>query len=110
MQLLLHPGQMTIHNMREKHKAYNLISNNCQNFACNLLDKIQLGAHHEFATAFSVYQRATGDGDVMELWPDKHPEEQQTLDADEEAMPKPHRQNTLQVAEQVMDESKQKPG
>lgn len=91
--------------MRQTRPAYNLISNNCQNFACNLLDKIQVGAHKEFATSFSVYQRATGDGDIMDLWEDKHPEEQQNLDADEEAMPKSKRQNTLQVAQQVMDEN-----
>lgn len=91
--------------MRQVRPAYNLISNNCQNFACNLLDKVQVGAHKEFATSFAVYQRATGDGDVLDLWEDKHPEEQQTLDADAENMPKPKRQNTLQVAQQVMDEN-----
>lgn len=95
---------MTIHNMRQKRPAYNLISNNCQNFACNLLDNIQLGAHKEFATSFAVYQRATGDGDIMDLWQDKHPEEQQNLDQDEQAMPKPKRQNTVEMAQQVMDE------
>lgn len=44
---------MTIHNMQQKRKAYNLISNNCQNFAVNLLDAIQVGAHAKFATSTS---------------------------------------------------------
>ena len=70
--------------MRAARPAYNLISNNCQNFAVNLLDKVQIGAHREFATAAAVYQRAT--------------------DEDAEMQPKPHRQNTVQIAQQVMDE------
>ncbi|KAK5168002.1 uncharacterized protein LTR77_006569 [Saxophila tyrrhenica] len=98
---------MTIHLMREKRPAYNLISNNCQNFAVNLLDKVQLGAHKEFATSLAVYQKATGDGEVMDLW-EKHPQEQiehDALKADEEEQPKPKRQGTLQLAQQVMDEN-----
>ena len=96
---------MTIHNMRKDRPAYNLISNNCQNFAVNLLDKVQLGAHKEFATSFEIYQRATGEGEIKDLYVDKHPEEQApTLQEDEEEMPKPKRQNTVQFAEQVMDE------
>ena len=76
-----------------------------RNFATNLLDKVQVGAHREFATALDAYQRATGDGDVLDLWEDKHPEEQQNLEADAEATPKPKRQSTLEVAQQVMDEN-----
>lgn len=96
---------MTIHNMREKHAAYNLISNNCQNFAVNLLDKVQVGAHKEFATAFTVYQHATGDHEVMDLWQDKQPAEQQKLDEDAAEVPKAKRDDTTQVAEQVMKEN-----
>jgi hypothetical protein len=99
-------GQVTIHTMRSKRPAYNLISNNCQNFAVNLLDNIQLGAHRDFATALSVYSAATGDGEVVDLF-DKHPEdqvEQDDMKADEEEMPKPKRQNTVANAQQVMDE------
>jgi hypothetical protein len=68
---------MTIHKMRSKRAAYNLISNNCQNFALALLEAIQIGAHHEFATSFAVYQRATGKGSIKDLFEDKPPEEQQ---------------------------------
>ena len=96
---------MTIHNMREKRPAYNLISNNCQNFAVNMLDSVQIGAHKKFATAFSVYQRATGDGDVMTLWADKPADEQATLDQDEANQDQAKRQDTVNKAEQVMDEN-----
>ncbi|KAF2432519.1 hypothetical protein EJ08DRAFT_677439 [Tothia fuscella] len=92
-------GEMVIHNMRQKRPAYNLISNNCQNFAVLMLDAVQTGAHHEFATTFEVYQRATGRGAIKDLWIDKHPEEQQ-----DQSKPELHRQDTVQHAQQVMDE------
>ena len=101
---------MTIHQMREKRAAYNLISNNCQNFALNLLDAIQIGAHREFATSFAVYQRATGAGTIKDLFVDKHPEEQQQHEAEEqetdelERPPRLQHSNTMQAAQQVMDE------
>lgn len=72
-----------------------------------MLDKIQLGAHREFATSLAVYQKATGDGEVLDLW-EKHPEEQvehEHLVADENAQPKPKRQGTLMMAQQVMNEN-----
>ena len=108
---LLKAGRMTIHNMRDKRPAYNLISNNCQNFAVNLLDSIQTGAHQEFATSFAVYQAATGEGEIKDLFDDKHPEEQdvEELESGEGKPPGPHikmhRTNTVQLAEQVMDEN-----
>ena len=92
---------MVIHNMREKRPAYNLIDNNCQNYALLLLDAIQIGAHQEFATSFAVYQRATGAGTIKDLFVDKHPEEQK-IDA---APPGFHRTNTVQNAQQVMNEN-----
>ena len=54
--------------MRTSRPSYNLISNNCQNFATNLLNAIQIGAHREFATSFAVYQRATGKGAIKDLF------------------------------------------
>jgi hypothetical protein len=78
--------------MREKRPAYNLISNNCQNFATMMLDAIQVGAHQQFATSFSVYQRATGKGSIKDLF--KEDEETQ----------KPE-QDAVQVAQHVMDEN-----
>ncbi|KAM7217301.1 hypothetical protein V8F06_007358 [Rhypophila decipiens] len=61
-------GEMVIYNMREKRPAYNLISNNCQNFAVLMLEAIQAGARREFATTYAIYQRATGEGTVAELF------------------------------------------
>lgn len=90
-----------IHNMREKRPAYNVISNNCQNYAVLLLDAIQIGAHHEFATSFAVYQAATGSGTIKDLFADKHPEEQQPhMDR-----PELNRVDTVHNAQQVMEEN-----
>ena len=87
---------MVIHNMRAKKPAYNIISNNCQNFAELMLDAIQIGAHKQFATTFSVYQKATGRGEIKDLFVDNHP--------DEQARPELHRQDTVQTAQKVMEE------
>jgi hypothetical protein len=91
---------MVIHNMREKRPAYNIISNNCQNFAVAMLDAIQIGAHRQFATSFAVYQAATGAGEIKDLFVDKHPDEQADPD-----MPALHRTDTVQQAQQVMEEN-----
>lgn len=90
---------MTIHNMRTKRAAYNLITNNCQNFAVLLLDAIQIGAHKEFATSFAIYQRATGAGKIKDLFPEDPPDDHLT----EEPALALHRQNTVQRAQEVMD-------
>jgi hypothetical protein len=84
---------MVIYNMREKRPSYNLVSNNCQNFALLLLDAIHVGAHKEFATTFAVYQKATGDGEVKDLF-------EQTLPDEEGTDQKP-----VQAAQHVMEEN-----
>lgn len=94
------PGEMVIHNMRSTRPAYNIISNNCQNFAVLLLDAIKIGAHKEFATTFAVYQAATGEGKIKDLFVDDHPEEQQ-----DQKRPTLHHQDTTQNAQQVMEEN-----
>lgn len=91
---------MTIHNMRSTRPAYNLISNNCQNFAVNLLDAIQLGSHRDFATAFSVYSRATGKGAIKDLFAEPPPEEQVAPGETQG-----QHQATMQYAQQVMQEN-----
>jgi len=96
---------MVIHNMRMLRPAYNLINNNCQNYAVKMLDAIQIGAHREFATTFAIYQRATGAGTIKDLFIDNHPEEQKTDDVPDPARPQPHRQDTVQTAQQVMNEN-----
>ncbi|KAI0164957.1 hypothetical protein GGR57DRAFT_451215 [Xylariaceae sp. FL1272] len=73
-QALREAGEMTIYNMRQKQKGYNLITNNCQNFALNMLDAIQVGNHKQFGTTMAIYQRATGKGAVSDLFLEKLPE------------------------------------
>ncbi|KAF7350642.1 hypothetical protein MSAN_01624500 [Mycena sanguinolenta] len=60
-------GEMTIYNMRSKQPAYNLITNNCQLFALQMLDAVQVGKHVEFATTYSVYQTALTGASVKHL-------------------------------------------
>jgi hypothetical protein len=90
---------MVIYTMREKNAAYNLITNNCQNFAILMLDAVQVGAraHREFASTFAIYQRATGEGKISDLFV-QAPEEAQ---AEQEGKP----ETAVQVAQQVMDEN-----
>jgi hypothetical protein len=90
---------MVIYNMRSKKPAYNLISNNCQNFALLLLDAIQVGGHKEFATSFAVYQRATGAGRIGDLFAETLPEDIDQKPAD------PDHQNAVHFAQQVMEEN-----
>ncbi|KAL2072022.1 hypothetical protein VTL71DRAFT_11365 [Oculimacula yallundae] len=94
---------MTIYKMRQERAAYNIISNNCQNFAVRLLDAIQVGAHVQFATSFAVYQAATGDGTIKDLFVDAHPEEQKI----DPAVPGTgiQRTDTVQNAQNVMEEN-----
>lgn len=98
----LYAGEMVIFNMREKRKSYNLLSNNCQNFALFMLDVIQIGAHKQFATSLAVYQRATGAGKVSDLFVEKLLYEPTDQDAQ---MPELKHQNTVETAQQVMDEN-----
>jgi hypothetical protein len=90
---------MVIYNMREKRPAYNVISNNCQNFAVFMLDAIQIGAHQEFATSFAVYQAATGVGTIKDLFIDKHLEEQKIVPG----QPELYLMDTVQNAQQVIE-------
>ncbi|KAL1850123.1 hypothetical protein Daus18300_013051 [Diaporthe australafricana] len=103
-QALKEAGEMAIFNMREKRPAYNLLDNNCQNFALNFLDKIRVGKHRDFATSFSVYQRAIGSGTIQDLFVDEHPDDNAET-ADEDAKPGIEHHDTLQTAQQVMDEN-----
>lgn len=93
--------------MRKARPAYNVISNNCQNYAVSMLDSIQIGAHREFATSFAVYQAATGDGTISDLFEDKHPEEQKTdiEQGDDPDKPEFARTDTVQNAQIVMDQN-----
>lgn len=84
--------------MREKQPGYNLISNNCQNFATLMLDAVQVGQHREFATSFAVYQRAIGAGSITDLFVDKVPEETQ-----DQKPPESEGLSIVQFAQSVME-------
>lgn len=88
---------MVIYNMRQRQKGYNLITNNCQNFALNMLDAIQVGRQREFGTALAIFQRATGRGAIKELF-------LESLPATEEQGEKSPDQ-VVEHAFQVMDEN-----
>ncbi|KXJ84957.1 hypothetical protein Micbo1qcDRAFT_237624 [Microdochium bolleyi] len=94
-------GELTIHEMREKRAGYHLIENNCQNFASNLLSKIQIGHHREFATALAVYNNAFSASQLKGLF-DDHP------DDDPEQRPEGPEEGTVGLAEKVMDEQTNK--
>ena len=85
--------------MRSERPAYNLIDNNCQTFAVKLLDAIQIGKHREFATTFSVYQRAIGAKNINDLFVDDHLDE----NPDNTKVDLPP-QGSVLLAQQVMDE------
>ncbi|KAJ4154161.1 hypothetical protein LMH87_010622 [Akanthomyces muscarius] len=61
-------GETVIATIREKTPAYNLISNNCQTYALQLLDAIKVGARKEFGTTLAVYDRMLGPGKVADLF------------------------------------------
>ncbi|OAA52158.1 hypothetical protein ISF_09322 [Cordyceps fumosorosea ARSEF 2679] len=61
-------GETVISTIREKTPAYNLISNNCQTYALQLLDAIKIGARKEFGTTLAVYDRLFGPGKVADLF------------------------------------------
>lgn len=59
-----------------------------------MLAAIQVGAHKEFGTTYAIWQKATGKGSVMDLF-----------GTDTETEPTDEHANTVQHAQQVMDEN-----
>ncbi|KAJ1328851.1 PPPDE putative peptidase domain-containing protein [Microdochium nivale] len=94
-------GELTIHEMRKKRAGYHLIENNCQNFASNLLHKIQIGHHREFATALAVYNNAFSTSQLKGMF-EHHP------DDDPKQRPDGPEEGTVGLAEKVMDEQTNK--
>ncbi|KAF9878281.1 cytochrome P450 [Colletotrichum karsti] len=72
-------GESVIQNIRERQPAYNLITNNCQTYALQLLDAIKVDGQKDFGTTLAVYHRLTGHGKVMDLF--ATPEQQQQQQA-----------------------------
>ncbi|KAH7017013.1 hypothetical protein EDB80DRAFT_704021 [Ilyonectria destructans] len=90
-------GESVIQAIRDKRPGYNLITNNCQTYALQLLDAIKVGMRKEFGTTLAVYERLTGSGKVIDLFA-------KTEDVDQGGEV-PAGENTVSLAQQVMDEN-----
>lgn len=64
----LRTGESVIQLIREKRPAYNLITNNCQTYALQLLDAIKVSTQKELGTTLAVYERVFGRGKVADLF------------------------------------------
>lgn len=94
-------GETVIATIREKTPVYNLITNNCQTYALQLLDAIKVGAQKEFGTTLAVYERIFGPGKVADLFgKEGHPS------ADGGAAPAASEgeENTVGLAQQLMND------
>ncbi|KAM5343401.1 hypothetical protein ACJ41O_011938 [Fusarium nematophilum] len=93
-------GESVIQSIRGRQPAYNLITNNCQTYALQLLDAIKVGAKKEFATTLAVYETLLGPGKVMDLF---SPDQLQGQPGEGE----PHAggPDTVSFAQQVMHEN-----
>lgn len=82
---------------------YNLISNNCQTYALQLLDAIKAGSRKEFGTTLAVYDRMFGPGKVADLFDKEH---QQAADGkDSGAASAEDEENSVGLAQQVMNDN-----
>ena len=87
-----------IQTIRESQPGYNLIKNNCQTYALQLLDAIKVGTKKEFGTTLTVYERLVGPGRVADLFVvTEGPEEAAKGDGTQ--------QGTVSLAQQVMHEN-----
>lgn len=82
-----------IQSIREKQPAYNLITNNCQTYALQLLDAIKASGDKEFGTTLAIYERILGPGKVADLF-------NQT-----DSMGEQGQANTVSFAQQVMHDN-----
>jgi hypothetical protein len=85
--------------IREKQPGYNLITNNCQTYALQLLDAIKVGAKKEFGTTLAVYERIIGPGSVKELFVDGQPAGAEPTDGEQ------LQETTVSTAQQVMHDN-----
>ncbi|OAA44125.1 hypothetical protein NOR_03853 [Metarhizium rileyi] len=92
-------GESVIEAIREKQPGYNLITNNCQTYALQLLDAIKVGAKKEFGTTLTVYERIIGPGSVQDLFIDGHPAGNEPTDAES------LHEGTVSAAQQVMHDN-----
>ncbi|KAF4981527.1 hypothetical protein FZEAL_2676 [Fusarium zealandicum] len=96
----LHAGESVIQSMREKQPTYNLITNNCQTYALQLLDAIKVGVDKEFGTTLAVYERLIGTGKVKDLFSGD-----QLQDQIHEGAAAPAGPGAVSFAQQVMNDN-----
>jgi hypothetical protein len=99
----LRTGESVIKSMREQQPRYNLISNNCQTYALQLLDAIKVDGPKQFATTLAVYEKLVGPGSVKDLFP-RADEAAGGTGSPRPALPPRHdSRDTVSVAQRVMD-------
>ena len=92
-----------IQSIRDRQPAYNLITNNCQTYALQLLDAIKASGEMEFATTLAIYDTLLGPGKVKDLFADPGPGPAPLqLEAGPSFAP-PARADTVVFAQEVMD-------
>ncbi|KAF3356067.1 hypothetical protein VdG1_06805 [Verticillium dahliae VDG1] len=94
-------GESVIQSIRNRQPRYNLITNNCQTYALELLDAIKVSGSKEFGTTLAVYDRLFGEGAVKDLFIQDQPPPAQI----EGAPPPPQRTDTVSLAQQVMNDN-----
>ena len=95
-ELTKNAGDSVIAKIREKQPAYNLITNNCQTYALQLLDAIKTDGQVEFGTTLAVYERLLGPGKVKDLFPDAPPQD---------GLQSPGQADSVSIAQTVMDQN-----
>lgn len=98
-------GESVIATIREKTPVYNLITNNCQTYALQLLDAIKVGARKEFGTTLAVYNRIFSEGKVADLFNKDH---QQPADGEDSGVVPAKEdgdENTVGLAQQLMNDN-----
>ncbi|KAL9948396.1 hypothetical protein ACHAQF_006765 [Verticillium nonalfalfae] len=94
-------GESVIQSIRNRQPRYNLITNNCQTYALELLDAIKVSGSKEFGTTLAVYDRLFGEGAVKDLFIQDQPPPAQI----EGVPPPPQRTDTVSLAQQVMNDN-----
>ncbi|KAJ3499364.1 hypothetical protein NLG97_g407 [Lecanicillium saksenae] len=98
-------GETVIAAIREKTPAYNLISNNCQTYALQLLDAIKVGARKEFGTTLAVYDRVFGPGKIADLFDKNHQALSDGTDSGVKPPTEGDEENTVGLAQQLMNDN-----
>ncbi|KAF4460225.1 2`-hydroxyisoflavone reductase [Fusarium albosuccineum] len=96
-------GESVIQSIREKQPGYNLITNNCQTYALQLLDAIKVGIVKEFGTTLAVYERILGPGKIMDLF--DHGNVQVPEGGTQEPPVQEGQDTSVSFAQQVMNEN-----